>query len=325
MTLQPVAWRSPSKPDWAPPYERNQRLAAAELWPIGVGPEDVAVDADGRVYAGLEDGRILRISEEGRVKEKLATTGGRPLGIEVDRDGSLVICDAREGLLRLRPDGRLETLVDSFEGKRLRFTNNAAIAGDGSIYFTDTSQHFGVEDYLLDLIEHSGTGRLFAHRPDGTTELLLDGLQFANGVALAPDESYVLVAETGSYRIQRYWLTGDTAGRTEVFVDNLPGFPDNMSEGDGIFWVALPTPRDAIFDAMASWPKLRRIYAALPQVLQRKPRKYGLVLGFDDDGQVVHNLQDPSGRVEFITGVRWHDGRLYLGSLTTQHVAVLKV
>ena len=321
--FEPEAWRPPPAPELSGDYEVNDRLAGAELWPVGGrGPEDVVVDDAGRIITGLEDGRIVRLPAGGGEPEVLVDTGGRPLGLELDPEGRLIICDARKGLLRMAPDGELETLADRYAGVSLVFTNNAAVAADGTIYFTDASRHYGIEEYKEDLLEHSGTGRLFALRPGGRLDLLMEGLQFANGVALAPDERYLLVAETGAYRIRRFWLTPDRPGQDEIFADNLPGFPDNLSTGDGVFWVALPSPRDRILDALLPLPWLRHVVVRLPDRLQPQPKRYGFVLGFDEAGRVVHNLQDPSGRVALVTGAREHGGRLYVGSLSEPTVAV---
>ncbi len=130
------------------------------------------------------------------------------------------------------------------------------------------------------------------------------------------------MAETGAYRIRRYGLRGDKAGQTETFVDNLPGFPDNLSTGDGVFWLAIPTPRDRLLDALLPRPFARQIVARLPDRLKPQPQRHGFALGFDAAGRVVHNLQDPSGRVAITTGARQHEGRLYLGSLSEPTVAV---
>lgn len=326
MEFRPNAWSPPPSPGLSGEFESNNRLAEAALRPVGgAGPEDVVVDPGGHVYTGLEDGRLLRLPPGGGEPELLADTGGRPLGLELHPGGGLVVCDADKGLLHLAPDGGLETLVDRFEGEPFKFTNNAAVAADGTIYFTDTSRRFGIAGYKLDLLEHSGTGRLFARRPDGEVEQLLDGLQFANGVALDPEERYLLVAETGAYRIRRLWLRGDQAGRDEIFVDNLPGFPDNLSTGEGVFWVAMPTPRDRILDALLPRPWLRNIIARLPDRLQPQPKRHGFVLGLDAAGTVVHNLQDPSGRVAMTTGARQHGDKLYLGSLSEPTVAVYRL
>ncbi len=321
--FRPEPWHPPPSPGLEGEYERNDRLAEAELWPVGgAGPEDIAIDAAGRIYTGLEDGRIVRLPAGGGEPEVLADTSGRPLGLELDPEGRLIICDADKGLLRMAPGGELETLADGFEGERFEFTNNAAVAGDGTIYFTDASRRYGITAYKQDLLEHSGTGRLFALRPDGRLDLLIEGLQFANGVALDPEERYLLVAETGAYRIRRYWLTPGRPGQDEIFVDNLPGFPDNLSTGEGVFWVAIPSPRDRVLDTLLPWPSLRHIVARMPDRFQPQPKRHGLVLGFDADGNVVHNLQDPSGRVALTTGARQHGGKLYLGSLSETTLAV---
>jgi sugar lactone lactonase YvrE len=323
-TFRPEAWKPPPAPGLVGDYQSNDRLAAAELLPVGGdGPEDVVLDPKGRIYTGLADGRIVRLPAAGGEPEVLADTGGRPLGLELDPRGRLVICDAEKGLLRLAPGGELKTLVDGFEGTPFKFTNNAALAADGTIYFTDASRRYDIATYKQDLLEHSGTGRLFARRPDGRVDLMLEGLQFANGVALGPDERYLLVAETGAYRIRRLWLTPDRPGQDEIFADNLPGFPDNLSTGDGIFWVAIPSPRDRILDALLPWPWLRHLVVRLPDRLQPRPKRHGIVLGFDAAGRVVHNLQDPSGRVSLVTGARQHGARLYLGSLSEPTIAVL--
>ncbi|HEX3345114.1 MAG TPA: SMP-30/gluconolactonase/LRE family protein [Polyangiaceae bacterium] len=330
VAFEPAAWTPPAPPPLEGPYARNTRLSRATLWATpGVGPEDVVVDARGRVVTGLASGEILAFpGAHGGEPTVLANTGGRPLGIEREPDGGgLVVCDAHKGLLRLDASGRLETLVDSYEGEPLRFTNNAAIASDGTIYFSDTSTKYSIEGYRRDLLEHQPRGRLFAYDPRSReTRLVLGGLYFANGVALSRDERFVVVAQTGSYDLKRVWLKGPRAGETDVFVENLHGFPDNVSSGGaGVFWVALPAPRNRLLDVLLPRPRWRSLVAALPEALQPKPPRYGFVLGFDEEGRVVQNLQDPSGHVAHLTGAREHDGRLFVGSLQDSAVAVIEL
>ncbi len=326
MDFQPVPWAPPANPGLRGRYDANRRMAGAELWDAGgEGPEDIVVDNEGRVYSGLLDGRIVRFGPDGSGPEVIARTGGRPLGLELATWGGLIVCDVGRGLLHVSEAGRIDVLVDSFEGARFLFTNNAAVASDGTIYFTDSSRRYGVERYRLDLLEHSGTGRLFAYRPDGRTVLLLDDLHFANGVALSPDEDFLVVAETGRYSISKLWLDGPKAGQREVFVDGLPAFPDNISRYGDIFWVALPSPRDKLLDAMLPRPWTRRIVARLPEALQPSPARHGLVWGFDLEGALRHNFQDSTGRVAITTGARQHGDRLYVGSLSEPTIAVLEL
>jgi sugar lactone lactonase YvrE len=333
LTRLPGRWRPPPPPAPRGPYEPNLLLRPAELWPTpgGFGPEDVVLDPQGRLYAGLEDGRILRWNAPGRAPETVVDTGGRPLGLEFDPAGRLVVCDARRGLLRVdlvAPGRAPEVLADRFEGRPLSFVNNAAVSRGGVVYFTETSTHHGFARYRDDLLEHQPYGSLYALDPasGGGPERLLDGLYFANGVALAPDESFLLVAETSAYRLRRYWLRGERRGTHEVLVDNLPGFPDNLSTGaGGVFWFALPAGRNRALDALLPHPFARALVAALPDAWQPQARRYGLLLGVDARGDVVRALHDPTGRVADLTGVREHEGWLYFGSLTEPFVGRVRV
>jgi sugar lactone lactonase YvrE len=290
----------------------------------GTGPEDVAVDGDGNVYTGVADGRILRLGPDGAAR-LVADTGGRPLGVEVGPDGDLVVCDAYRGLLRIDPvTGAVTVLVDSVDGEPMRLCDNAAVGSDGSVYFSDSSQRFTLAHWRADLMEHSGTGRLLRRDRSGRVEVLLSGLQFANGVALAADESFVAVAETGAYRISRLWLTGPRAGEHDILIDNLPGFPDNLSTGTrGRLWIAIPSPRNPLLDwAQARNPLLRKAIWAMPERLQPPPQPTAWVIAVDAAGQVVHDLQGRHG-YHMVTGVREHHGVVYLGSLTDDRIGAV--
>ena len=86
---------------------------------------------------------------------------------------------------------------------------------------------------MLDLLEGRPYGRFIVYDPStNEAEVLLKDLYFPNGVALSSSEEFVLINETWRYRILRYWLKGQHAGQKEVFIDNLPGFPDGVSSND---------------------------------------------------------------------------------------------
>jgi sugar lactone lactonase YvrE len=206
------------------------------------------------------------------------------------------------------------------------FCNNAAIARDGTIYFSDSSRRFGIDHWRAEVMEHSGTGRLFRLTPHGQVELLIDGLEFANGVALAADESFVCVAETGAYRVRRHWLQGPRAGTSDVLIENLGGFPDNISTGsDGLIWIALAGPRNKLLDFLhPRAPLLRKLAWALPDALQPQPVRVVWVLGVDANGQIVHDVFYPGHSYHMVTGVRELGGVLYLGSLVESAIAILR-
>jgi strictosidine synthase len=319
----PAPWTPPPAPAFEGVLAPNRVLDQVERWevPGGAKPEDVVFDTAGRLYAGVEDGRIWRwpVGFPGSGAATLfADTHGRPLGLEVDpRDGTLIVCDAYRGLLRVEQTGRVRVLADTCGDRRLKFTNNAAIASDGTVYFSDSSTRFRIENYKQDLLEHRPNGRVFRYRPsDAGLDLIADGLYFPNGVALAPDESFLLVAQTAGYDILRIPLTGPAAGHPEPFASNLPGIPDNMSSaGDGTYWVAFPSPRLPLIDRLMPHPVPRRAAARLPGRLQPAAKRYGLVAHLGADGLITQSLHGPTGSYREIVGIREHDGWLYLGSL----------
>jgi sugar lactone lactonase YvrE len=290
------------------------------------GAEDVVVAPDGTVYTGTEDGQIFRLGHDGSKVESIANTGGRPLGLEIDGDGRILVCDAHAGLLRVDPTtGGIEPITDRVAGTKMMFCNNAAIAGDGTVYFSDSSTHYGIEEWKKDFVEHTRTGRLLRLDTDGSITVLETGLAFANGVALAADESFVAVAETGARTVVRHWLTGDRAGTRDFLVTDLPGYPDNIARGsDGLIWVTIASPRDPIVELIRKGPlALRKQVTRIPERLQPKPKRTIRVQAFDDTGTLVHDLDLEDERYHMVTGVREHDGRVWLGSLHEPAVAVV--
>jgi sugar lactone lactonase YvrE len=318
--IDPVAFEPRPGPGLRRAFAPNRELVQARRLADGrvAGPEDVAVGEGAALYTGTADGRIKRVSLLNEAVADFAVTGGRPLGLRFDPQGRLIVCDAVKGLLAIDREGRVTTLATEADGRPFRFTNNLDVARDGTIYFTDASDTFGTDEYLFDLLEARPHGRLLRHDPaTGRTSLLLDGLHFANGVALSADEDFVAVAECYRYRIVLYWLKGPRAGRTEILIDNLPGFPDNLSRAaDGGFWVALYTVRNERLDSLHPHPGLKKLISRLPALFWPKPARYGLVALLAPNGQPLLSLHDPTGeRVHAVTTAREHEGHLYLGTL----------
>lgn len=297
----------------------------------GHGPEDVVADSRGRVLTGVEDGRILRLDgladpATTRV-EVLAETGGRPLGLELLPDDTLLVCDAELGLLRVDLNtGVMRILADSVAGERLRFCSNTVALSDGTVYFTVSSRRYPLDQWIGDLVEHTGTGRLLRLAPGSETpEVVLDGLQFANGLAPSGDESFLVVAETGAYRLTRHWLTGPDAGRSEPFVENLPGMPDNIWRAgpDGPIWVSLAGPRVPPLDLVhRAGPAARRTAARLAVRAPFRPTGTIGVLAVDDHGETVHHLTRRHSGFRMVTSVCEAAGHLVLGSLWERGVAL---
>ncbi|MEU7907376.1 SMP-30/gluconolactonase/LRE family protein [Actinoplanes sp. NPDC049118] len=320
--ISPRRWTPPAFADrgQTAPLRVQRRLPTG-----GHGPEDVVFDAAGRIITGTADGRIVRLDPVTGDRTVLAETGGRPLGLHPRPDGGVLVCDHDKGLLEVRPDGTVEVLADSVDGEPITFASNVVQGGDGTIWFTTATSRWNLEDHVGDFFEHSGTGRLLRRDPDGTVTTLVTGLKFGNGLVLAPDESHLLFAETAGYRVRRHWLTGPDAGRTEAFVDNLPGFPDNMYLGsDGLLWIGIVAPRNPLLDRLLPLPGLLRLLVwNLPDAVRPKPVVVAWIMAFDLDGRPVHDLRADDGSYGFVTSVAEHDGTIVLGSLIEDDVALL--
>jgi sugar lactone lactonase YvrE len=317
--VNPEAWAPPPAPPLAGPLAPNEVLRDAALLAEGAvhGPEDLAFDAEGRVYAATADGKIVRLGADGKV-EDYATTGGRPLGIRFDAAGNLLACALGKGLVSIDRTRRVTVLSTEADGVPFAFIDNLDVASDGTVYFSDATSKFAGQDYRFDLLEARPHGRLLRYDPaTRETRVVLPNLYFANGVALSQNEDFLVVSETYRYRLTRYWLKGPTAGTSDVFLDNLPGFADNVDGNrHGSFWVAMFTVRNKVADALHPRPWAKAMLAKLPLALWPRPERYGLVLEVGEDGRILRSFHDPGGRrVQQITSARESSGQLYLGSL----------
>lgn len=333
--VEPLAWESPPNPGYTGPFAVNERLKGLETLPIAGnhGPEDVALDTQGRIYAATHEGNIVRISADGSRSEVWVETGGRPLGIDFDAKGHLIVADSFQGLLSISPAGKITKLTTEADGIPIRYADDVDVAADGKIYFSDASTKFGAkesggtyEGSLLDLIEHGGHGRLLVYDPaTAETKTLLDGLNFANGVAVTHDQQAVLVNETGSYRIIRFWIQGPKRGTSEPLIGELPAFPDNISSGkDGRYWVAFVSPRNPLIDKLSDKPFMRKVIRRMPAFVRPKAVPYGHIMAIDDRGNVVADLQDTEGTYPLNTSVTETEDYLYIGSLVAPVLARLE-
>lgn len=324
--IDPVAWDAPIDNGLTGVFDRNNQLSNSRSIDLGEheGPEDVALGLDGFLYATTHGGDVLKISPTGRTVEVFARPGGRPLGIEVDADGSLLVANPHVGVQRITLAGDVSDVLTEVDGDPLIYADDIAVARDGTIYVSDASTKFSPEKFggtleasLLDLIEHGANGRVVAYEPDtNSARVIMDGMNFPNGVAVSDDQRFLLVAETGSYRIHRYWLQGPRAGDSEIIIDNLPGFPDNINNGiNGRFWVGLAAPRKPILDDNSGSPLIRRILLRVPSFMRPKPDLASHVFAISGDGVVLMSLQDPAARYPLLTGVLETRTTLFLTSL----------
>jgi len=332
--VSPVAWDAPQDRGLIDPFKANDRLSLAR--PISIdeydGPEDITGDKSGFLYASTLGGHIIRIHENSMDLSVFADVGGRPLGLEFDSLGNLYVANAPLGLQRISPDGTIETLVSEVNGKDISYADDLAVADDGRVFFSDASSKFNpattggsYDASLLDILEHGGYGRIFEYSPTTQqTKVIMDGLNFANGVAISDDQNYLLVNETGHYRVLKFWLEGPHAGTTEVILDNLPGFPDNINNGlEGKFWIGLVAPRNKMLDDLSGSPFLRKVVQRMPAFVRPKAVPSSHVIAINGEGQVLMNLQDSTMKFPALTGVYETQQSLYLTSLFGNRVGRL--
>lgn len=321
--LTPEVYEPLKAPAFTGDFESNDAMAALELVLLpdaAVGPEDLAVMPDGTVYTTDLAGKLYRI--DGEVPELIEDLGGRPLGLKAGPDGALYIADSYRGILRWTGPGRLETLVSEVAGAPLIYANQLDIARDGTIYFSNSTDRFDPEllggtkpTSVMTVWEQSNSGYVARRLPDGTVEKIADGFVYTNGVALSQAEDFLLINETGRARVHKLWLTGEKAGERELFLGNLPGYPDNLErQGDGTFWLAFASPR-LPSEKLMPYPFLRKVTWRLGDLVRPAPVHRGMVIQFDENGNILRNLQDPSGRFGVTTSALQVGAQFYVMSL----------
>lgn len=310
--LDPYAWTPPLDPGTGPgsPFRPTQLLRSDDDLaksviqtkfgdagrPVNFGPEDVAVrPGEGRVYTGIGDGNILSIDPVSGETRFFANTGGRPLGVTFDAAGdTLYVADAKLGLVSVDRAGSVSVLANEADGEPATFADNLDVAGDGTVWFSAPTREHTLAQVTLDVWDSRPTGRLLRYDPQTkTASVKLDNLFYANGVALAQDESFVLVAEFLAFRITRYWLKGEREGTHDVFVDGLPGYPDNITRTpNGNFLVGLSLERLPGLDKARPYPWKVKIIYRLPGFLKPKPQYPGYLLEFDATGRLLRFAAD---------------------------------
>ncbi|CAN9500175.1 unnamed protein product [Ophioblennius macclurei] len=330
---------------WEPNVKlrQAQRLFEDQI----VGPESI-VNIGDILYSGTADGQIVRLI--GRRIHTLTRLGmlpcgtrddesscGRPLGIRVGPNGTLFVADAYLGLFEINPTtGEAIRLVSGGHvvgGRKLSFINDLAVTSNGKkLYFTDSSSRWQRRDYLQLIMEATADGRVVELDLDSREmTVVMENLRFPNGIQLLPDEESVLVAETTMARIRRVHVAGLNKGGMDTFIDNLPGFPDNIRpSSSGGYWVAMssvrPNPGFSMLDFLSQRPWIKKFIFKLfsQDVLMKFIPRYSLVAEIHDGGVCTRSFHDPNGLVAaYVSEAHEHDGNLYLGSFRSPYIARL--
>jgi hypothetical protein len=334
--VNPVSWKSSVNTGYIDDYAPNSDLANLELIDIGEthGPEDI-VYYQNKIYTSSQEGIILEIDPVNLTHREYANTGGSALGMEMDRNGNLIVADAFRGLLSISKEGRVDVLTNSVDDTPILYADDLDIAEDGIIYFSDASTKFGAQSIgstldasLLELMEHSGTGRLLSFNPKTKETKVVDkGYVFSNGVAITA-KNEILLIETGKYQLHKLQPNGES----EVILQNLPGFPDNinrgplMSDGRETFLIGLVSQRSKWLDNNSNNPLIRKVAMRLPSFMRPQAVSYGFILQIDANGDVIKTWQDPTAGYPNTTGaIITENGFLYVSSLTATKLGRIKI
>lgn len=242
------------------------------------GPEAILVRGK-EIYTTIHGGEVIRIvgqhithvAKFGKPCESTAEEDvcGRPLGLAFDTQGyNLIVADAYYGIWlvdlsngdKFQLVSRDTILPGKGVNRKPRLFNSVAVAKNGDIYWTESSSDFELLDGVFSIFANP-SGRLFHYnRETKENTVLLDRLYFANGLALSPNEEFVVVAETMSSLIHRYYLKGPKAGTDDIFVDGLPGLPDNLIANEDGLWAPL------VMAADEENPSLSRLLSRVPLI-----------------------------------------------------------
>lgn len=294
MTLQPI------------PPEAFTKIA------LGIDrPEDVVVSKEGRVFASDHQCTVAEILPDGSFR-RMGPKGGAPNGLNMDPQGRILVAnfgiyDREEGpLQRFDPvTGIHETLLAEVGGKRLTSANYPVMDRAGNIWCAN-STHAETWPRALD---GRTDGFIFVLRPDGSSDIVAEGLRFPNGMALSADESWLFCAQTSGADVMRFpVLPGGRLGAGERYGPQLgnlqaPGGPTHeastLGYTDGV-------GMDALGNLWVCLPAADKVVAITP------------------DQQVVTVIHDPTGQVvKHPTNVTWGGPDLkdlYIGSIQADFV-----
>jgi ribose transport system permease protein len=323
------------------PFAINDRLVGAQA--IGrdevEGPEDVILDRDDRLYGSTRDGNIIRFSGPDYAhREVFAHIGGRPLGMQFDKDENLIVAVAGMGVYGVKPSGNVFKVTDETtrtwykltNDSRLRMADDIDIGPDGKLYFSDCTTRYEMTTNILDMLEGRPNGRVISYDPfTKKTSTVINHLPFPNGICVSHDGRSLLIASTSLCQVYRFWLEGPEKGKLEVLIGQLPGLCDNINRAsDGNYWLALAGVRAPAYDLAARMPAFRlRMVKQIPLDEWLVPGlNKGCLLKFTETGEVVESYWDPTGVSHpNVTSMREHKGYLYLGGVENNRIGRIKL
>ena len=170
-------------------------------------------------------------------------------GLAFDPEGRLVLAEHGDRrIARLEGNGKMTTLVDRFEGKRINSPNDLVFKSNGDLYFTDPP--FGLPKAFDDPRKETPFQGVYKYSKDGKLTLLTKNIAAPNGIAFSPDEKRLYVSNAD--RANAVWMVFDVKSdggiengkvlfTATAWAKNKPGAPDGMKvDRDGNIFGAGP-------------------------------------------------------------------------------------
>jgi gluconolactonase len=246
MTIGSVERKNPKLNDLIPADAVIEVLAGGFKWTEGPvwDKKNKAL-----LFTDIPNNRVMRWSPTEGLKEFLKPsgytgkekfTGDEPgaNGLAFDKDGNLILCQHGDRRVsRLTKDGKFQTLVDRYMGKRLNSPNDLVFHSNGDLYFTDPP--YGLPKQMEDPGKELDFQGVYRMKAGGELTLLTKEMSRPNGIALSPDQKTLYVANSDPARA--IWMAfplgadGTISGPGRVIYDatpdvvaKKPGLPDGM-------------------------------------------------------------------------------------------------
>ncbi len=284
----------------------------------GKGPEDMVVDKKGNIYAGLENGNIVKINLKHKTVNALVKVPGRPLGLAFLNANNLLIAVVNKGVFELNlASAHLRKISKNFFG----FEEAIAVKAN-KIYVTDGGK-FNIlqpKQQFYSALERDDDGRLLQLLKNGHTKTLLRDLHFANGLVSLPDTQRVLLSDMYNFRLVSFDINTQ---KKQVFIAHLPGYPDNLSVSPHkTIWVAIYAPEVKGIRKLARYPILRALVSKLPRSLLPGIEPRSFALEYNLKGKLLKAYEF---KLLNITTAVEYGGYLYLGNLTSNKLLRIKL
>jgi len=218
------------------PLAKIERLHSGTRWaegPVWLG------DARCLLWSDVPGNQMLRWDEETGAVSVWRRPSGYANGNTRDRLGRLVTCEhGGRRVSRTEPDGRIVSIAERFENKRLNSPNDVVCKSDGSLWFTDPS--FGILGWYEGAKAEPELPTNVYRWQEGELSVVAEGINQPNGLAFSPDESILYVVESRSVprKILAFDVRKNSLSNRRVLIDAGPrGTPDGFRvDTEGNLW-----------------------------------------------------------------------------------------